>query len=73
MPLIAGEGRWRLNCINAGSPYRVELVGPYRLPQVADKAGGCALSGPDGAVFCQTAEQAEHLCALANAGKLERV
>lgn len=64
---------WRLNRINAGPPFHVEIVGPYRLAQVCDERGTVALSGPDGAVFCATREQADRLCELANAGTLDRV
>lgn len=63
---------WRLNRINCGAPYHVEMVGPYQLPQVDDGRGVCALSGPDGAVFCTSVEQAAELCRRANAGELER-
>lgn len=63
---------WRLNRINCGPPFHVELVGPYRLPQVEDARGTCALTGPNGAVFCARIEQAEELCRAANAGELER-
>lgn len=81
MPLIAeGLEGWRLNRINSGPPFHVETIkyGPQythsreSLPQVCDERGVVALSGPGGAVFCATREQAEQLCELANAGTLER-
>ncbi len=73
MPLIAGglEG-WRLGRPSVG-PFHVEEVGPYRLLQVCDERGHAALSGPGGAVFCASLEEAEALCRAANAGELERV
>lgn len=64
---------WRLNRINSGPPFHVEIVGPYKLPQVCDARGTVALSGPGGAVFCATREQADQLCELANAGMIGRV
>lgn len=74
MSLINGDlNGWRINRINIGPPYHVELVGPYQLPQVEDERGVVALSGPDGAVFCDSVEQAEELCRRANAGELEVV
>lgn len=71
---------WRINLINCGAPFRVETIkyGPQygdvreSSPQVCDERGVVALSGPDGAVFCSSHEQASALCELANAGKLER-
>lgn len=81
MPLNAeGLEGWRLNGINAGPPFHVETIkyGPQythvreSLPQVCDARGVVALSGPNGAVFCVTREQADQLCELANAGMLER-
>lgn len=63
---------WRINRIGF-PPYRVELVGPYELPQVTGANGVVALSGPHGAVFQASIEQAEELCKLANAGQLEKV
>lgn len=69
-PTIEG---WRLNRINCGPPFHVESVGPWKLPQVEDARGTCALSGPNGAVFCSSVEQAEELCRMANAGALESV
>jgi hypothetical protein len=64
---------WRLNRINVGPPYHVELVGPYKLTQVEDARGNGALSGTDGAVFCATPELAVRLCEMANAGILDRI
>jgi hypothetical protein len=74
---------WKLNRINCGPPYRVECIkyGPEygsvsvreSPPQVVDARGTVALSGPGGAVFCWTLEQAEDLCRQANHGELERV
>lgn len=61
---------WALNRINCGKPYHVELVGPYKLPQVEDSRGTVALSGPGGSVFCMTETQSRRLCALANGGRL---
>jgi len=62
---------WSVNRINRGPPFHVEQVGPWKLPQVCDKSGTVALSGPDGAVFCGSVEQAEILCSMANSGELE--
>lgn len=62
---------WSLNRINRGAPFHVEEVGPWRLPQVCDKSGAVALSGPQGAVFCGSIDQAELLCSMANSGELE--
>ncbi|WP_202842105.1 hypothetical protein [Luteimonas saliphila] len=71
MPLVAdGTDGWALNRINRGPPYHVEEVGPYKLLQVEDAGGTCALSGPDGAVFCADVDQANALCEQANAGTL---
>jgi hypothetical protein len=64
---------WKLNRINCGAPYSVDIVGPYKLPQVCDARGTVAVSGPGGAVFCHTLEQAEELCRMANDGDLEVV
>ncbi len=73
MALINGFPKgWRINRIGV-PPYRVELVGPYELPQVTGANGVVGLSGPDGAVFQSSIEQAEKLCKLANAGQLEKV
>jgi hypothetical protein len=73
MTLIAdGTEGWRLNRINSGPPFHVEIVGPYNLAQVCDECGVVALSGPGGAAFCSTREQADRLCELANAGMLDR-
>lgn len=73
MSLIAPDlSGWRLNRINLGPPYVVELVGPYTLPQVCDEHGTVALRGPTGAVFCSTVEQAQALCDMANAGELDK-
>lgn len=69
-PSLAG---WRLNRINCGPPFHVESVGPCALPQVCDARGTVALSGPNGAVFCSTVEQADELCRMANAGELPPV
>jgi len=63
---------WRLNRINCGKPFHVEMVGPYKFPQVCDERGCAAVSGPSGAVFCRTKEQADILCEMANSGELER-
>ena len=70
MSLISAtmEG-WKPNDIGL-LPYHVELIGPYRLPQVTGSNGVASLSGPDGAVFQATVAQAEELCALANKGAL---
>jgi hypothetical protein len=74
MTLIAdGTEGWRLNRINSGPPFHVEIVGPYNLAQVCDERGVVALSGHGGAVFCSTQEQADRLCELANAGMLDRI
>lgn len=74
MSLISpGLEGWRLNRINCGPPYHVEIVGPYRLAQVCDERGTVALGGPNGAVFCATREQADQLCELANTGMLEHL
>lgn len=74
MALIAdGIEGWRLNRINSGPPFHVEIVGPYKLAQVCDERGVVALSGPAGAVFCATREQADRLCELANAEMLDRI
>lgn len=71
MSLIAeGLTGWRLNRINVGPPYRVESVGRWCLPQVQDRLGTVAMSGPDGAVFCDDLMQAEELCRMANDGEL---
>lgn len=73
MSLISNDwDDWKINKISLGPPYHVELVGPYKLPQVEDSRGVVALSGKDGAVFCATEEQANVLCELANAGKLQK-
>lgn len=73
MPLIDPSlTGWSIDRINCGPPYRVELVGPYELPQVCDERGVVALTGPDGAVFCASIEQAESLCAQANDGLLAK-
>ena len=72
---------WRLNRINAGPPFHVETIkyGPQYThmrespPQVCDAREVVCLSGPGGAVFCATREQAEQLCDLANAGMLDRI
>ncbi|XTQ92573.1 hypothetical protein ACQR5W_11680 [Xanthomonas sacchari] len=72
MPLINQELQgWKTNRLTSG-PYHVEIVGPYKLPQVCGPGGVVGLSGPDGAVFQATVEQAEVLCRAANAGELER-
>lgn len=73
MPLrsAATEG-WKVNRINIGPPYAVRLVGPWRLPQVVDRGGTVALSGPGGAVFCASEDQANTLLAKLAAGELER-
>ena len=72
MPLISNSKTgWKLNRINYGKPYHVELVGPYKLPQVNDSRGTVALTN-NGAVFCSSVTQANRLCALANADRLER-
>lgn len=63
---------WKLNRINCGKPYHVELVGPYKLPQVEDRLGTAALSN-NGAVFCRSETQAKRLCALANGDRLQKV
>lgn len=73
MGLVSNEGPWMLNRINRGAPFHVATVGPYKLPQVTDASGTVAVSGPNGAVFCASHEQAESLCAAANAGELELV
>lgn len=71
MSLISdSEQGWRLNRINCGPPYRVDIVGPYQLAQVCDARGVVALSGPDGAVFCGSRELADRLCERANEGTL---
>ena len=81
MALIdASTEGWRLNRINAGPPYHVEAIqyGPHYAkirqspPQVVDARGTVAITR-EGAVFCATWEQAESLCAAANAGELERI
>ncbi len=67
-----------MNRINVGPPYHVERIqyGPqYRSirqspPQVCDHLGTVAVSGPGGAVFCASDEQAQALCEAANAGQL---
>lgn len=61
---------WRVGLHHSGPPYHVEIVGPWKLPQVCDRHGVAALSGPEGAVFCGTLKQAEYLCELANDGKI---
>lgn len=68
--VYGGLDGWRIGR-NRNPPYHVELVGPYRLPQVEDVAGYAALSGPHGAVFCASVEQAETLCEMANKGNLQ--
>ena len=82
MPLIAdGIEGWRLNRVNAGAPFHVETIkyGPQYVHvresslQVCDARGTVALSGPGGAVFCDTREQADRLCKLANDGMLDRI
>lgn len=63
---------WRLNRINCGAPFHVDTS--LKLgPQVCDERGVVALSGPNGAVFCASQEQADELCRMANAGELETV
>ena len=64
---------WRINLINIGPPYVIDIVGNMELPQVCDERLVVALSGPGGAVFCASMQQAQLLCDMANAGKLERV
>lgn len=64
------KAEWKLNHINCGPPFRVELVGPYKLPQVCDARGVVAVSGPNGAVFLSSIEDANKLCELANNGEL---
>ena len=66
------EYAWKLNRISHG-PYHVEIVGPWNLPQVTGADGKVGLSGPNGAVFQATVEQANELAKLANEGKLSRV
>jgi hypothetical protein len=74
MPLINGELRnWKINRLNVGPPFRVEVFGPYSMIAVCDERGTNALSGPDGAVLCASMEQAKELCAMANSGELECV
>lgn len=63
---------WKINRISV-APYHVEVIGPYKLPQVTGRNGVVGLCGPGGAVFQHSIEQAEELCKLANAGELERV
>lgn len=82
MPLVdpSLEG-WKVNRINLGPPYKVDFIertygalkGKKLFPHVADEIGTVALSGPGGAVWCATVEQAQALCDAANAGKLEKV
>lgn len=64
---------WKLNRINAGPPYRVEVFGPYSIPQVCDECGTVALSGPNGSIASPSIEHAEALCRMANAGELESI
>lgn len=72
MPLIDPELHgWKTNRLTSG-PYHVELVGQWMLPQVCGPGGVVGLSGPDGAVFQASEEQAIELCRAANAGELER-
>lgn len=74
MPLIAATNEgWKLNRFSCGPPYKVETVGPYKLHQVCDARGTVAVGGPGGAVFCASEEQANELCAAANAGQLLQV
>ena len=71
MSLVSnGVQGWTLNGIQGGGPYSVHLVGPWKLPQVQDPLGTVAVSGPEGAVFCASLDEAETLCKLANAGEL---
>lgn len=73
MSLIAPvNSQWKLNQIGAGPPYMVDIVGPYRLPQVCDMRGTVAVVGPNGAVFCASHEEAKAVCDAANAGELEQ-
>lgn len=71
MSLISPSIDWRFNRLTAG-PYHVEIVGPYKLPQVCGPGGVVGLSGPNGAVFQASVTQAEQLCAMANAGELSQ-
>jgi hypothetical protein len=72
MPYMSSSrSGWKLNRINCGKPYRVELTGPYKYPQVVDSRGGAAITN-NGAVFCGSTTQANRLCALANADRLEK-
>lgn len=74
MSLIAPvNSQWKLNRINAGPPYMVDIVGPYRIPQVCDMRGTVAVVGPGGAVFCASHEEAKAVCDAANAGELEKI
>lgn len=75
---------WKLNRINVGPPYRVQMAGPWQLPQVVDARGTVAVSrggavfcgimnlSDDGPAFVPDHELAEALCAAANAGTLEQ-
>lgn len=73
MPLITdGIEGWKTNLISY-PPYRVELMGPYKYPQVVGANGTVGLSGPGGAICQASIEQAEQLCELANAGLLPKV
>ena len=75
MALHSKRGDWRLNKINTGSPYCVEIaIGEPKFAQVTDSRGTVALSNwiadkRTGAVFT-TITKAKRLCALANAGRL---
>lgn len=70
--ISASIGGWTIKATAAPTPFHVELIGPDRQPQVVDSRGIAALSGPGGAIFCASIEQANQLCQLANEGQLRR-
>jgi len=66
MPLTSPEMQgWEPNSLTPG-PYHVEIVGPWKLPQICGPGGVVGLSGPGGAVFQSSVEQANELCRAAN-------
>lgn len=84
MALIKRYGKFKLNRINIGAPFHVEQIdygsqysdawkqSMAKYAQVCDRLGTVAISGKNGSVFTSLTN-AKRLCALANAGRLERV